>query len=129
SADANCQAAVPNVLANVVASDSCTAANQLTLSQNPTAGTLVDRGPHTIVVTVKDASGNSATANVSFTVVDTTAPSILSVPDPLTASADANCQAAVPNVLANVSASDNCTPANQLTLSQNPTAGRRVGSG
>jgi probable HAF family extracellular repeat protein len=129
SADANCQATVPNVLADVVATDNCTPANQLTLSQSPAAGTFLGTGQHTITVTVTDASGNSSTATVSFTVADTTAPTIISTPAPITVSADANCQGVVPNVLPNVVATDNCTPANQLVLSQSPSAGTVVGPG
>src|SRR5207244_6301866 len=101
----------------------------LRISQSPSAGTLPALGQHTITVTVTDASGNSATANVSFKVVDTTAPSIVSAPAALSASVDNNCQAAVPNVLANVVASDNCTPANQLVMTQSPVAGTLLGLG
>jgi len=129
SAGANCQASVPNVLSNVVATDNCTPANQLVLGQNPTAGTLVGAGPSTIVVTATDAAGNSSTASIPLNVVDTTPPAFVSVPGALTLSAGANCQASVPNVLSNVVATDNCTPANQLVLSQNPTAGTLVGAG
>src|SRR5207253_1464184 len=107
----------------------CTPANQLLLSQNPAAGTAIGVGQHMIAVTVTDAAGNSSTANVSLQVVDTTAPAIVSVPAPITLSAGANCQAVVPNVLPNVVATDNCTPANQLVLSQNPAAGTLVGTG
>jgi hypothetical protein len=129
SADSNCQGTVPNVVGGVVASDNCTPANQLVITQNPTAGSTLGLGAHTIVVTVKDAAGNSATANVSFTVVDTTAPSILSSPASITVSADANCQAAVPSVLSSIVASDNCTPANLLVVSQSPAAGTVLGHG
>jgi probable HAF family extracellular repeat protein len=129
SAGDNCQGVVPNVLGGVVVSDTCTASNQLVLTQNPAAGTLIGTGPSTILVTAMDASGNSTTANVALTVADTTAPSILSVPAPLTVSTDANCQGTVPNVLPNVVAIDNCTPVNQLVLSQSPTAGTVLPAG
>src|SRR5439155_27319961 len=66
SANANCQAAVPNVLATV--SDNCSAANAITLSQSPAAGTLVGTGTYTITVTATDAAGNSASCTTSFTV-------------------------------------------------------------
>jgi hypothetical protein len=129
AADANCQAPVPNVLSGVVASDNCSSANELALTQNPAAGTLVDRGQHTIVVTVKDASGNSAAASVSFSVIDTTAPTILNTPAALTAAAVANCEGTVPNVLSGVVAFDNCTAAEQLVKTQSPAAGTPVGTG
>ncbi len=129
SAGANCQVAVPNVLSNIVASDNCTPTNQLVMSQNPVAGTIVGTGQYTISVTVADVAGNASSTNVSLTVVDTTAPTIVSTPAPITISVGANCQASVPNVLANIVATDNCTPANELALSQSPAAGTTVGTG
>ena len=125
----DCQAAVPNVLPNVVATDNCTPASQLVLNQNPAAGTLVPLGQQTVVVTVTDAAGNHSSANVSLQVVDTTAPNFVNVPAPVTIVAGADCQALVPNVLPNVVASDNCTPADHLGLSQNPAAGTPIGLG
>ncbi len=126
SADANCQAAVPNVLGGLSLSDNCSAASAITMSQSPAAGTLVGVGAHTITVTATDAAGNSASCTTSFTVADTTAPTVIcpAVPG---ASADANCQAAVPNVLASVS--DNCSAASAITTSQSPAAGTLVGVG
>jgi probable HAF family extracellular repeat protein len=129
STDANCQGSVPNVLADLVATDNATPANQLLKSQSPGAGTQVPAGPSIIVVTVTDAAGNSTSANVGLNVVDTTAPSILAGLDPRTVSTDTNCQGTVPNVLADLLVTDNCTPANQLVMSQSPAAGTKVPTG
>src|SRR4029077_8507799 len=128
SAGTNCLAAVPDVLSGVSASDSCSGTNGITLSQSPAAGTLVGLGVHTITVTATDAAGNSATCTTTFTVTDTTVPSV-SCPAPTSASADGSCQAAVPNVLSGVTASDNCSGTNAITLSQSPAAGTLVGLG
>jgi probable HAF family extracellular repeat protein len=87
-------------------------------SSDPAAGTLLGVGVYSLAITVTDASGNSATTNSSFSVADTTAPTIVSTPAPITVSADANCQGAVPNVLPEVVAADNCTPTNQLVMTQ-----------
>jgi hypothetical protein len=51
------------------------------------------------------------------------------VPGPITVSADGNCQGVVPNVLGNVVASDNCTPASQLVKQQIPAAGTVLAKG
>lgn len=128
-ADANCQALVPSLINSVVASDNCTPASLLRVSQTPSAGTAVGSGQFPITVTVTDQANNSTTCTTLLTVVDQTAPVISGVPGPITLSADADCQARVPNVLPSVVASDNCTPANQLRLSQDPAAGTVVGSG
>lgn len=129
SADNNCQAAVPNFAAQVVATDNCTPTGALVVTQNPAAGTLVGLGPHPVTITVTDASGNSSTCNVLFTVADTTAPTIVSTPAAFTLSAGSDGQAQVPNILANVSATDSCTPGNQLVKAQSPAAGSSVGLG
>lgn len=129
SAGDGCQAMVPNILSNIVASDSCTPANQLTKAQAPAAGTLVGMGDQLIVVTVTDGAGNTASAKIPFKVVDTTAPSILSFPSPVKLSADAHCQAVVPNLLTGVLATDNCTPASQIVLVQTPAAGTVLSHG
>ncbi len=129
SVDANCQALVPDLLANVLATDSCTPANQLVKTQRPAAGTSLGVGSYAVTVTVTDASGNSSSANVSFRVADTTPPTILSSPSSIKVSVDANCQGTVPNVLSSVLATDNCTPANQLVMTQNPPAGMQVPRG
>jgi hypothetical protein len=129
SANSNCQGAVPSIVASVVATDNCTPANQLIVTQNPAAGTLLGTGAHTITVTVKDASGNASSAIVSISVVDSTAPVIVSTPGPISVSANSNCQGAVPNIVSSVVATDNCTPANQLIVTQNPAPGTLLGTG
>src|SRR5204862_382204 len=126
-ADANCQATVPNVLGGVSVSDNCTPTNAITLTQSPLAGTLLGLGTNTITVTATDAAGNSASCTTSFVVTDNTAPTVICAATP-SAFADANCQAAVPNVLGGVSVSDNCNPTNAITLTQSPLAGTLVRS-
>ncbi len=128
-ADANCQAVVPNLLLEVVAADNCTPADRLILTQSPASGTTVSVGQHNVTVTATDATGNGASTSIQLNVVDGTAPSILSAPGPLTLVADANCQAVVPNLLHDVVAADNCTPADRLVRTQSPAAGAAVGLG
>jgi hypothetical protein len=128
-ANDKCQGTVPNVLSNVVASDNSTPANQLVMTQIPAAGTVVGTGPHPITVLVADAAGNTSTATVSFTVLETARPVIVGHIKPITVEADFNGQATVPDVLSKVVATDKCTPANQLVMTQSPAAGTIVGPG
>src|SRR5215831_5736600 len=67
-------------------------------------------------------------ANVVVTVVDTMPPTG-SCPTDLTAPADDNCQAPVPDVASQVVASDNCTATASLKITQDPAAGTMVGLG
>jgi len=128
SADARCQARIPDILAGVAASDNCTASGSLQKSQHPAAGTVVGLGTHTISVVVRDAAGNEGTCTTSFTVRDTTPP-VVTCPSDLTASADGSCRARIPEVLGSVTTSDNCTAAGSLVKSQDPVAGTPVGLG
>src|SRR5438046_1375959 len=122
SADGSCQAPVPDVLASVTVSDSCSGPSAITLSQAPVAGTVVGLGAHVITVTATDAAGNSATCTTTFTVSDRSEPSVSCSVIPA-ASADGSCQAPVPDVLASVTVSDSCSGTGAITLSQNPAAG------
>ena len=72
-ANLSCQAVIPNVVSGSTASDNC---GSVTVAQNPTAGTLVGLGPHSIIVTATDAAGNHTDKTVTFTVIDNTPPTI-----------------------------------------------------
>jgi hypothetical protein len=76
SADAACQALVPDLTGEVVATDATSGVDSIT--QNPTAGTSIGLGVTHVMITVKDKLGNEATCTVDITVKDTTAPAITS---------------------------------------------------
>src|SRR5439155_7442815 len=101
----------------------------LVITQSPAAGTLVGLGATTVTVTVKDAANNSSTCNTTFTVNDTTAPTITACAPAQTVVATANCQGVVPDFTASTTATDNCTPSGSLTKTQSPVAGTLVGLG
>jgi hypothetical protein len=108
SADNNCQARVPDVLAGVTASGGC--GGPVTLSQSPAAGTLVGLGTTTITVTATDATNNSATCTTTFTVTDNTPPQFAGSPtvdQPVLWSPDHK----MVDVTVNYAANDNCSAA------------------
>lgn len=76
-ADENCQAALPDYVPEVIAEDNCFAkSGQLTITQSPAPGTLLD-GPdmdHVVTFTATDGFGNSATCTITVTVQDVTNP-------------------------------------------------------
>jgi hypothetical protein len=129
SADANCQAAVPDFTPGVDATDNCSGSGSLTITQSPTAGTLVGPGVTPVTITVTDEANNSTLCQANFTVTDTTAPTILECADNQFANANVNCQAPVPDFTSGVSVSDNCTPEGSLAITQSPAAGTLVGTG
>jgi endonuclease G len=89
------------------------------------SGNIFPVGTTTVIYTATDDAGNSTQSTQTVTVIDNTAPVITS-PAPSTIIAGLSGQAAIPNVLAGVSASDNCGP---VILSQSPVAGTLVGVG
>lgn len=109
SAGADCAAVVPNVVSSVVATDNCTAANELTVTQSPAAGTRLNSGQHEITITVTDASGNPSSTAVALNIGDLTAPVIASVTASPNVLTPPNNQLKAVSVT--VSATDNCDPA------------------
>ena len=128
SVNANCEAAIPNMTGEVQ-----TTGCSVTVSQSPAAGTIVGPGTYTVTFTAEnsgcDAGSSCPTCTATVTVVDTTPPVIGTCPAPTSANADSHCQAPVPDVTGGVTASDNCTPASSLTITQSPTAGTPVSAG
>jgi hypothetical protein len=123
SADAACQAAIPNVISGVVASDNCTPSGSLTIAQAPAAGEMVGLGVHTITVTVTDAANNSITCTTTFTVNDTTPPAISCPPD-MTVGTNTGCAFSGP--IGNATATDNCD--GSVMISNNAPAPFPLGS-
>jgi large repetitive protein len=65
SADSSGQAPVPDFVMGLVGQDNC---GLVTVSQSPTAGTMVGVGTHTVTITAQDQSGNTTTKTTTFTV-------------------------------------------------------------
>jgi endonuclease G len=89
------------------------------------SGNIFPLGTTTVTYTATDDAGNSTQASQTVTVIDNTAPTV-TAPAPMTINAGLSGQAAIPNVLGSITASDNCGP---VTLSQSPVAGTIVGVG
>ena len=136
SADATCMFALPDYTTMATVSDNCACASSdtsqicdtrqpITITQSPAPGTMVGLGSTTITLTANDGSsnnggaGNTATAQFTVTVSDTTAP-VISCPAAITRSNDPGvCGAAVNPGTA--TATDNCdsTPTIVGTRSDN----------
>jgi hypothetical protein len=65
TADANCQAILPNLLAQIVATD----CNSLSVTQSPAPGVSLSQGTHVITFTVTDAANNTSTCQATFSVI------------------------------------------------------------
>jgi alpha-tubulin suppressor-like RCC1 family protein len=98
----SCQAAVPDILASVLASDD--RGGPVALSQDPAAGTLLSPGAYTITVTARDEAGNPSSCTVPLTIVDSMPP-IVSCP----ADRQLQCgESTDPSHTGSATATDNC---------------------
>jgi glycosidase len=114
TADASCQAAIPDVTSGVTASDNLTPTASLLITQSPAAGTPVGLGTHTITVTVTDLAGNSRNCSTVFNVNDETPPIITG--ESANPSTLAPPNHAMRDVTVSYNTADNCGPAS-CTLS------------
>jgi len=129
SADASCQATIPDLTATASVSDNCACASSdeseicdsrhpITVTQTPAPGTPVGLGTHVITLSANDGSdnnngaGNTTSVNVNFVVNDTTAPTFTFVPPNVTASTgpDAvSCDTVIDDAtIGTATATDNC---------------------
>ena len=76
SADANCQAVMPDVTGTnyILAADACSSV--LTITQTPTNNAVLPLGTNEVVLAVADGNGNTAYSTNTVVVVDQTAPVI-----------------------------------------------------
>ena len=118
--DGNCSALLPDLTATVTASDDH---GIPTITQVPPSGTAIDIATP-VTFTATDSAGNATTCEITVTVIDDTAPVIITCADnPGPLAADMNCTALLPDITGNVVATDNCTtPA----ITQQPPAGTSI---
>src|SRR5205814_7713178 len=77
----------------------------------------------TRLFTATDGAGQNASASQTITVIDNTAPVITTCATDKTLSANASCQATIPNLTGEVVATDNCSA---VTITQSPSAGTLI---
>src|SRR5204863_967232 len=98
----------------------------LSITQTPTAGTLVGLGLTTVTLHVKDAAGNVSACYVTGALTYAPPISITTCAPNQSAFANGVCQAPVPDFTSGVVATD-CNGSTPLSITQTPTAGALVG--
>ncbi|MBK9013666.1 MAG: HYR domain-containing protein [Saprospiraceae bacterium] len=101
------------------ATDNCP---NITVTCTPPSGTTFPIGDSTIVCIVEDQAGNLDTCTFVVTVFDDEAP-VITCPANQTLAANANCEATLPSYISLATATDNCTAAINIVITQAPTAG------
>ncbi|WP_165930057.1 gliding motility-associated C-terminal domain-containing protein, partial [Flavobacterium caseinilyticum] len=70
ASNSNCEAVVPDFTAYIAATDSCTAAESLIITQSPVAGSVVAAGTTKVILSVKDSCNNEATCETNLIVTN-----------------------------------------------------------
>ena len=122
--DVNCDGLIEDYTGNVTATDNCSILANMTLSQSPVPGTIVNGAiiDTPITMTVADEAGNTETCVFIARTIDTLVATI-TCPPSTNFYADASCQAVLPDLTAGAVASDNCVPSGSLTITQSPAPG------
>jgi hypothetical protein len=121
SAGTNCLLTLPDLTGELSITDVCA----FNISQDPLPGTGLSLGEHLITFTASDASSNASTCTVMLTVIDTSAPVILSGATNMTLSASSICAALLPDLRGQIVVQD-CSP---YAISQNPIDGTQLALG
>jgi hypothetical protein len=116
SAGLDCQLALPDFTGELTVTDAC---STVSVTQAPVPGTLLGLGDHVITFTAADAVSNTITCTLTLSVIDTSAPVIVSGPTNMTLSAQTNCTALAPDLRNQVVATD-CSP---FSIDQSPAPG------
>lgn len=111
SADSSCQATIPDLTGEVVATDNC---SQVSISQAPPAGTVVEVGTTQVTLIAEDTSGNQATCIATVTVTEATPPTII-CPLNITATAAIG-QLSAAITFPNPTVTDNCSVTSVVCL-------------
>ena len=124
--DINCQGLIPDFSDAITAEDNCTPEQELGYVQNPPAGDPFSGvGSTTVLITITDNSGNTATCEVEVNFIDETAPE-LDCPDDITVEADVDCSYLVEDFTSQVIVTDNCSNSTEITLTQDPAVGEEL---
>ena len=126
SADANCEAMLPAYSSSVVVMDNCTEIGDIVITQSPEEGTHVS-GTTVVTMTATDEAGNQVSCDFNVTVIDdSTNGFTITCPADQDISADANCEAALPDYSLLVVVLDNCSETGDMVITQSPEEGTLV---
>lgn len=117
----SCEANIGDYTSLVSATDNCDVPADLTVTQSPSVGTIIN-STTTVTITVTDQAGNFSTCDLEVTLNDNVPP----VPDcsnDTVVVVNSSCEYGAPDVTGLVTGVDNCSAFADMTVTQNITPG------
>lgn len=125
-ADINCDFSVADYTSLATVGDNCSAIPALVVTQDLTPGTIVNKGTHSIQLTVEDERGNTASCSFDLEVADVTAPLISSCAPNQIEPVTASCEAALLDYSSLITVTDACDLTTDLVFTQSPGIGTMI---
>lgn len=122
--NSNCEYVTPDFGPSVSGTDNCSSFANMTITQNPLAGT-TQNGTTAVLITLTDEQGNSSQCFTTISPIDNQAPQI-TCPTPATVDNGINCDFVLPYYGTSAPVIDNC---NNFTITQSPAQGTTVQTG
>lgn len=105
--EVDCAAQVPDLSNLVVASDNCSAADELTITQTPAIGTAINVS-QTAILNVTDAGGNTSFVEIELELAPNAAPTVICPEDKQEALSFPNCTFVLPDYRDELTVTDEC---------------------
>jgi len=128
STDTGCDYNLADFTSSSIGADNCSLPVALSFSQSPTIGTLIPAGLQVITITVQDTAGNTGNCQFNLTVADQVAPVVTTCVPNQNVIADVGCQGTLVDYSSLLAATDNCSSAGNLIVTQNPVSGTIITS-
>ena len=122
--NSSCAYTIPDLGTQVSGTDNCSSFAEMTLNQNPAAGTL-ETGLTAVLFTLTDLNGNQNTCVTLLIPEDTETPDV-TCPSPAPVNNGANCDFILPNYGTQTLVLDNC---GNFTIEQTPAPGTTIQTG
>jgi gliding motility-associated-like protein len=122
--NSSCQYNIPDLSGSITGSDNCSSLANMSITQNPTVGTL-STGLTAVLLTLTDQNGNSSTCITMMTPFDTDIPTI-TCPSPAPINNGINCDYTLINFASTALVLDNCPG---YSITQTPAPGVIVQTG
>ncbi len=116
----NCEAVLPDFRSQVTISENCTPISDIIVHQSIPPGTITSNSVINLTMSATDAAGNPGICQFSIELKDLAPPTIVNCPPVKTIYANTSCTQTVPNMLNEVSFTDNCTQPDFIFLQQSP---------